>query len=335
MTVTIYQPIELAEYCYLSEAVEFLALGRAPERHLDTHPPKDTDGSYIFDLDARFNWRSMPDNFEPAAFYLHTDFTQAEAEFAGISLPDDYRATSDSFHIGEIGNAITTLEVDERLSDYVLADELMGRREKQVSAAQETLSVNAEAIERFHAANALFEPCFELAWSKLFQAMHSGSLVVEAIDLARWERLADDEQYEAAGQFISLPCSAFPLGFDFHQNSITHEGVEFVCARVKVQSVLSLFAGVVEAGQQVSAKAVGSTLVIAQSTESGPRRRGAPFIVDWNKVRQHLIELGQNGSLPEKKEARIQIAIEFCKHRFGKSVARTTLQNRLREQLDI
>ena len=97
MNLVFYQEIELPNYCYLSEAVEFVALGRVPVKWEVSHPPKDADGEYIFGLDSRFDWREMPDNFEPSQYYIRTHYDEPEFTYAGLDMPEDYRRISELF----------------------------------------------------------------------------------------------------------------------------------------------------------------------------------------------------------------------------------------------
>ena len=102
--------VETPKYCLLTEAVQFLALGRVPEAHWKF----ESTGPDSKDRDARFTWDSLPDYLANSLdwLFLH-DF-----EHAGISMPHNYPEIVESYHVGEIADALTTIEVYEKGSHF-------------------------------------------------------------------------------------------------------------------------------------------------------------------------------------------------------------------------
>ncbi|MCA0922314.1 hypothetical protein [Pseudooceanicola nanhaiensis] len=107
-----YKLVEVAEYCYLSEAVGFVAFGRVPAVAWEDGPELDEDGN-LYGQDLRFSWREMPDNFEDSEFEFEF-FEEAEFEAAGLEMPDGYIEAASSVLFGAIADAQSTVKVHEQ-----------------------------------------------------------------------------------------------------------------------------------------------------------------------------------------------------------------------------
>ncbi|MDW3182112.1 hypothetical protein [Roseobacter sp.] len=74
--------VELPPFCFLSEAVEWVAFGRVPQMQYHS------DGSTDEPVDYRFFWREMPDNFQPN--YEYPWFDRLEFESLGVPIDEEY-----------------------------------------------------------------------------------------------------------------------------------------------------------------------------------------------------------------------------------------------------
>ena len=121
---------------------------------------------------------------------------------------------------------------------------------------------------------------------------------------------------------------------NFKQNSVVYRDDEFVATRVLTEAVAKIVEASIGITHSISVNAFGQCLIEPTVVAPSPRRRGAPFAIDWASMELFLRDLANEGALPEKKEACIQELIDFSKTRFGRSVGRTTIQTRLRVALD-
>ncbi|WP_299410961.1 hypothetical protein [uncultured Roseobacter sp.] len=60
-----FRPIEIPEYCFLSEAVEWLAIGEVPEAEWEIPEQASQSDTYPTEVEYRFAWEFMPGNFQP------------------------------------------------------------------------------------------------------------------------------------------------------------------------------------------------------------------------------------------------------------------------------
>lgn len=328
-----FRPIELAEYCFLSEAVEFLALGRPPERQQSYYPPMDREGNYIFDVDARFYWRDMPDNFEPSSQYAYEYFDQDEFELCGIDAPTNYFETAESFHFGEISDAIMSIETTKNPFLADIGSEVRAEMEERAALARKFLERSKGEIREFHETNAKFKRFIEAAWAKLFEAIQRELVEVEAINFDSWENLANDGEYERAAQFEKLAPEAIKIGHDYTQNTLEFGSKNFVATRVKTDPIEKLFETCISMQKIGTARRIGQTIISATGDQRSRPKRGASEAVDWEQVREHIVKLAQADQLPRKKEACIQLAIEFCQRKFARRVGRSTVQSQLKPLL--
>ena len=96
--------VELPTFCYVSEAVEWIAIGRVPQVQWDYDRKSDEP------IEHRFNWREMPDNFEPCIVYPW--FNRSEFDLLGIPIVEDYFAAAHRC-FNEFVN-----DLPERIRDY-------------------------------------------------------------------------------------------------------------------------------------------------------------------------------------------------------------------------
>ncbi len=331
--------VELPEWCYLSEAVHFLAFGKVPEVIWYDTPIPDERGSPV-GIDARFYWKEMPDNFENNLisfdFYEPEDFAAA-----GLDMPKGYGEAASSILWGQIWDAYHTLKFHEEYFDRIDWEPL--ERTTQLNKYKAAKKVVSEAGPKeilFEETNALFEIHLEKVWGQLFSGIHSGDLVIEAVHLERWDALSAADEYEKAGEFEKVPAEAFRLAHDFKQDELTFGQRTFVATRVNTQQLITFWGSRFQMGESLTARSFGHALVLEDGTldsvgsTPSKRSRGAPFALDWKKMEARLEEMHQLGSLPSKKDACIQELIEHAQKVLGRRVGRTTVQTRLKHSLD-
>jgi hypothetical protein len=101
---TFLTEVELPPYCFLSEAVEWIAFGRVPQMQYHS------DGSSDEVVDYRFYWQEMPENFEP---HFHSSwFDRLEFESLGVPVTEEY------FDAAEKCFLEFTHDLPKRIKDY-------------------------------------------------------------------------------------------------------------------------------------------------------------------------------------------------------------------------
>lgn len=164
--VTFLTEVELPPYCFMSEAVEWLAYGRVPQ--MQHHM---ADKTYEI-LDFRFYWREMPDNFQPG--YVFPWFDRLEFESLGIPMPEGYLEAAERCY-------------EESVSDLPrMIKEYEGKQERYVEHEdgtvsnfyQEFLLEHRKKLETLGPLQILvdqaeikFRPYFGVAFAKLFQLL--------------------------------------------------------------------------------------------------------------------------------------------------------------------
>lgn len=336
----VFRSIEVAEWCYLSEAIELLAFGKVPEAEYLEDSKFDDMGRAI-GTDRRFHWAAMPDNFEtswpPFDVYDPDDFRAA-----GIDMPEGYMQAAISIVFGDIADAYRTVEYYEhhreikKRYDTGIFDDL----DENHKAAKEIIK-NAGPVEiLYEETQKKFDMYLDTIWAKVFSAIQTGAITVEAVDTEKWNRTVESEGYENAGVFVPVPPQAFMLKHDYSQSAVSFDGVEFAATRVRVGQVADFLQTPFTAGEEISARLFGQTVFVNADSRgialepAKKRKRGAPPAVDWDRMAQKLRELEQDGTLPEKKEACIQELIDYSERVLGRRVGRTTVQSSMREHLD-
>ena len=330
--INFYRQIELPEYCFLSEAVEFLALGRVLEISWSNEPLPDENGKDM-GVDYRFDWREMPDNFEPI-HWGYEIFDKAEFELLGIQYPKGYTEASESILFGEICDAQVTSSVSKKFKIVNFPEELRDEVRAKRELANAVLKKSEKVIQLYEETNEKFEVHLEKAWARLFDEIQKKSLEVCALDEAKWQSLADDDRYEDAAKFVKVPPEAVRLGFNFRQNQISFNGTDYVATRVSTDRIVALFISLMASTKPVTSEMFGQTIIVRGAVTVPKPRKGAPHAVDWGRVREHLKAMEHKGGVPGKKEACIQELIDFTRASLGRKVGRTTIQNRLKPELN-
>jgi hypothetical protein len=328
-TITFLVQVELPIYCFLSEAVEWAAVGRVPQVQWDVDSKSDEP------VEHRFYWREMPDNFEPN--FVYPWFDRGEFDYLGIQIVEDYFFAAQKCYGEFVHDLPSRIAEFESKEDLLYEDEDGKTRNVHQGLAGdyrqrlEELLPLQEIVDRTESS---FWRFYEIAWAKLFQLLAAGEIECSGVDLERWERLCEDDKYEEAGQFQKLDPALIPLVFNWRQNRLEAGDLKWASLRIKTADVIKHRASLLRLGQVASVERLGAGFVLKHS-ESAParRRRGRPQEVDWGELKLHLGGLIENGTLPQTKESCIYSLIAFSEKSLGKSPSRSSVQRNLDHEL--
>jgi hypothetical protein len=323
--------IELPAYCFVSEIVEWMALGRVPQAMW-----MEEEKTYE-QVEYRFYWRVMPDNFEPD--FEMPWFVRSEFEDLGIPIDEAYFNAAQECcgeYVHDLPNRILEYEgkepniiENEDGTSYDIwkwqTEELRARLMKL--GPLQALVDQVETRFRIH---------YEIAWAKLFQLLARGEIEMTAIDYARWERLVEEDRYKEAAEFTRVLPSSLSLSFDWSQNEIETGDSRFVALRVRTNDILEYRDFLLPKGKAITLERFGAYFVTKSIDKPLPRRRrGRPEGVSWDELRIYLALLVQRGLVPVTKESCIYELISHAEREFGKSPSRSSVQRNLSEELDL
>lgn len=328
--VTYLMQVELPEYCFLSEAVEWIALGRVPQ--ILQHD----DSKHDETIDYRFYWREMPDNFEPS--YVYPWFNKLEFDSLGLVMPTDYTSAAEKCFMEFVSELPKSIADNESKEPTIIEDEEGNSFDiwkKMAASDREKLKELGPLQDYVNKVEEPFLHYYEIAWAKMFQALTNGSISCEGIDYERWDRFAGNNDYEGAASFSLIDAMEFSLGFDWKKNEIIIHGKEFVSLRVKTEDILSNSSVLLNKGEVIEVERFGAFYKTKSSSITSIRRKkGRPYGVDWEQLKSHLASLQRNNQLPDSKENCIYELIMFAEGKLGKSPSRSSVQRNLNSELD-
>lgn len=322
--------VELPPYCFMSEAVEWVAFGRVPQ--MQHH----TDGSTDEAVDYRFYWREMPDNFQPSFEYPW--FDPLEFESLGVPVEDEYFDAAEKCAFEDVvglPNRIAEYEMKEPSlieGDDGRTFDIWQKLANEYRLKLKELGPLKELVDSFEAG---FRPHRDIACAKLFQLLVKGEVQSQAIDYDRWDKLSDGGEYKDAARFEDIPPDAYALNFDWMGNEITIVGRKYVALRLKTADLLRHRSFLLQTGKSITVERFGAFYVSGNAGRSILQaRRGRRTIVDWPLMKSHLRQLAQSNELPEGKENCIYALIAFAEKELGKSPSRTSVQRNMAEDLN-
>ncbi len=322
--------VELPPYCFMSEAVEWIAFGRVPQ--MQHH----SDGSTEEPVDYRFFWREMPDNFQPSFEYPW--FDALEFESLGVPVEKGYFAAAEKCAFEFLDSLPRQIEEYEAKEPTLIENEdgsTFDLWKKMASDNRRKLVELGPLKDLVDSVEAGFKSHREIACAKLFQCLVKGEINSEAIDFERWDEMVEGGEYEAAAKFETVPPKAFSLGFDWMGNEIAIAGRKFVALRVKTAEVLNHRGFLLQEGKAVSVERFGAFYLSGNPSRSSPQaKRGRRAIVDWALMKSHLTQLALANELPDGKENCIYALIAFAERELGRAPSRTTVQRNMGAELD-
>jgi hypothetical protein len=322
--------VELPPYCFLSEAVEWIAFGRVPEMQYHS------DGSTDEAVDCRFYWREMPDNFQPSMEYPWFDLLEFES--LGVPVEEEYFAAAEKCAF-EYVHSLPKQIVDYEMREPTLIESDDGTTfnlwKKVASDARVKLGELGPLQEFVDLVEAGFRPHRDIACAKLFQLLVKGDIQSQAIDNDRWDQLVDDGDYEAAARFEDVPPDAYSLDFDWMGNEVSVAGRKYVALRVKTADLLKHRSFLLQTGKSITVERFGAYYVSGNTGRSSHRaKRGRRTVVEWPLMKTHLRQLAKSNELPVGKESCIYALIAFAEKELGKSPSRTSVQRNMGEDLN-
>lgn len=328
--LTFLTEVELPPFCFLSEAVEWVAFGRVPQ--MQHH----SDGSTDESVDYRFFWREMPDNFQPSFEYPW--FDRLEFESLGVPFPEDYfRAAEKCAFVSVDGLPKKIAEYEANEPSFVEGNDgsTFDLWKKLADDLREELGELRPLQELVDTVESGFRPHREIAWAKLFQLLIKGEIQSQAIESERWSQLADKGDYKAAAKFEDIPPDAFSLYFDWMENEIVVKGRRHVALRVKTADILKHRSSLLQSGKSITVERFGAFYISGNASRSSVRsKRGRKTVVDWSKMKSHLKQLSLSNELPDGKESCIYALISFAEKELGRSPSRTAVQRNMESDLD-
>lgn len=320
----------MPDYCFMSEAVEWVAFGRVPQRLYSVNDQLDDA------VDFRFDWREMPDNFEPSHDYPW--FDRLEFESLGIPVTEDYFKAAEKCYSEDVA------QLPKQIAEFEARHELLVEREQGSSQSnykecanhlRQKLAELGPLQSLVDKVEADFETHREIACAKLFQLLAAGLVKSQAIDLERWERLADEGEYQMATRFDEVPPNAYSLAHKWMENEIVFDEKQHVALRVKTQDILDHSSNLLQSGRAISVERFGAFYVSSSMGRTTRQtRRGRRSVVDWPELTAHLSEMALRGDLPDNKENCIYELIAFAERELGKAPSRTSIQRNMGDELD-
>jgi hypothetical protein len=314
---TILIPQAVAEICYLSEALMWVAINRFPlgaliEEGYDARRELD----YIEGLDPNFGDDSP--------------VTDAECARVGLSVNPTYGA-------GISGDAH---RAPEDLKNLLSADGLRDdNRQWLERELAESVAFN-EACKRW---DEEFKDFVDVHSSRLFLALREGRLVAEGIKLPESSREAslirlDEMNWTGWGlsKWVSIPSDFW------HSNKINWEkswaegrGAAFALIQVKADGLFACFPP--PAPEAANVVKVANDLVPLEQTgdEPGtPNLRGRPPL-NWDSFHLELAKRINSNALPEKQEALVAEMQAWCKRNWRRDVGRSTVLQKIKPYYDL
>lgn len=288
-------------------------------------------------VEYRFCWREMPDNFEPS--YVYPWFERAEFEDLGIPIVEEY------FEAAQKCFAEDVQHLPERILEYENKETAIIEREdgttfdlwqSQIDAYRKTLAELGHLQALVDQVEEQFRSPYEVAWAKMFQLLARGEIECTAIDLERWESLADEGMYEEAAKFEKINPSSFALNFDWSQNRFEVKDRKFVALRVRTDEILKYRNFLLPKGKAMTLERFGAFFITKGADKPVPRqRRGRPHELNWDEIKNHLSNIIQENSIPVTKESCIYELIAYAEKKFGKSPSRSSVQRNLSAELSL
>lgn len=323
--------IEIPEYCYLSEAVEWVALGRVPEADLIEHRKT------YHRVEARFYWTEMPEDFEDQRNLPW--FDRAECESLGITIPENYDEIVERCYMNQVDH------IEEEIAKFRFWSKdsnIEGSEVGWSSLIDQSLATLRElqpyrnTIDQINTEGARF---FDLAWAKLFQLIFESKLGVEAINFQEWDKFAYEEstreEFEKAAVYKPVHSKYFNVGFAWTKNEVLTPEGRLVALRVPTAAILENQDFLLNRGKELKVERFGmhyhsSDISVNQKRSSV----GRPFSMDWGVLSEHLGRLVAEGKKPPSKESCIYELIFIAQREFGKNISRTSVQRNLGKMLN-
>jgi hypothetical protein len=317
MSRTILVPHAIADRCYLSEALLWVAVCRFPlafvtENGVDGRE----DADYIDGLDPYLPFNDPISNLECTLAGLRPN-----PEYEDFVLGDFHQTPE---------NLRTLLKVD------TLADEVRNRWEQELTDSLEFYRRQAEW-------DAEYEALVDEPKARLFLALREQRLNAFGRKLPRETLTATLEHLESTDWEDWNDNSWIPIPADFWiSNRIDWEGSSaegrvgaYALILIETDGLLKSFP-LPPATQYQGVVKIANNLVLASEDDGAAilrSARGRPPL-NWESFHVELARRIANGGLPRKQEALIVEMQEWCKTNWHRDVGRSTLLQKLKPYYD-
>lgn len=331
--VSLFQRVETPEFCYISEAAHWIAIGRVPIAHMETSKPT-LSSDYLY-VDYRRGDEAMWDG-EPQ--WTPGEFSYEEFLNAGIAV--DYPRYLDvrSETEGQSAEAYFAREA-ERFDLARFEDSDDPELRKEAARMRQERAKYASQAQWVQDLEAEFDGPLDVARAAIFQALASGELAAEG-----WRRFPDrpekpddDDSAKPRGSFQKIPKLDWTFrGIDWEQSAFSSRSATYRSVQVRFADVLSRFPTPNSPMHEVNGHMCAGTLMIDISMKDvRPRSasRGRPSKISKlarDAVRNYFSHKARRGQAPDKAEALHAAVIEFVDITFGVKISRTTAQEYLR-----
>lgn len=328
--LTFLTEVELPPYCFMSEAIEWIALGRVPQMQHEV----ELNTEEI--IDSRFYWREMPDNFRPRFYYPWYDLLEFES--IGIPINNAYFDAAEKCFSECVNN------LPAKIAEYEAKDAHIIEREdgttfdlytSMASDARAKLVELGPLQEIVDQVEAQFRPYIDVSCAKLFQLLAMGQITCQALPFKRWEHRYDEGECQEAARFDDVPATALSLGIDWMKNEIEIDGEQHVSLRVRTHDILDHRSILLQSGKPLSVERFGASYMSSNTGRTNRRAKvGRRSVIDWRLLAGRLSEMAKAGIIPDGKENCIYELISFAESELGKGPSRTAVQRNLGPELD-
>ncbi len=314
-----YEEALLADYCLISEAPYWVALGRLPEPAFE--------GSRETEEDARRSTERIDDD---NLFFVFDGFE--EAEFSALGIEVDFERYYDArfAYPGGSGAEYMRIEIEsyEQRFGGRMGDELLRLKEEQ-----------AREIDWAREVEFPLEPIMDVARASVFKALSAGELVATgwvkfetgSIDKPELQSLLQSE----LGQFIEIPKEHWTFRrIDWSRCELTTINRRYLIVQVRLADLIERFPLPSIEPVEVNGRFYGTTLILERGdvTVDRGRTKGRPAkkIMSVERVIANVFaDKLRRGELPDKKEAVIQESIDWASAMLDQPISRSAAQRYL------
>ena len=328
---------ELPDFCYVSEAAYWVALGRIPpdEREIGNA----LNGEYTA-VNARLGeeatWNGQITNME---------FGFSESELHAFGVKIDYSRYVEGIN-GTYGSPGDEYVAEQKRN----VEEFVGRhggnivKSEAEKCGKDLLNEAVSAAQEFEWAKQHEEPLetvVDRARAVVFEALASGKISAKG-----WLEYTDEEMQKndgdgpnggRGGRFVEIQSNQWTLRhFDWDSLTLRSGDAEFSGPMVSVGSMLELFPTPICEMYEISGTMAAGSLILEGAGNSHPRknaRRGRPSKGDGlvrTALQNEFRARKARGELASKQEANIQAAIEWVQGILGTDVGRSSVQRWLK-----
>lgn len=317
MVATVFIPLAVAERCYLSEALLWVAVNRYPAAYVTEH-----------NIDAREDDEYV-EGLEP---YLPNEEPLSGDECAAAGLPSN--PEREDFESGDFHQTPENLR--ELLKILEIPDDDRKRLEREL--------VEAEAFdERQKAWDAEFELFLDEPKARLFLALREGRVGARGkpLPLPTWEASIDHleaEQWEGWDKVGWQPIAQefwISTRIDWFECQAEGKGGAYGLILVECEQLFECFPARVERVDHVVGK-VGGALILDQGLSTiaprGMPRGRRPM--EWDAFHLEVAKRLQKAGLPAKQEAFVAEMQDWCRTNWRKDVGRSTILTKVKPYYD-